>query len=377
MTASVDSGPASLRVASSIAFVGLFFLYSSIAFSVRYHFIKSVSGSPSLSSSRASKVCCGWPSSSSAASAGASATATAAAGGAGAGEAAGAPSSRAPASYQLSTAVSAATRLQRTGGRTAASSTSASARPTSARAAQILPHDAIRSSIAEVEWCSSLEIRATSSSYPLHAATSAPRAMPPRPPKAKAAPASASKQVRSLERLLKRELPAHVRREKEAALAALQQQAQKAKRTQRERAFSKKYHKVKFFERRKVERRIAHLKKQLEGAGPKAQPELRRQLQAAEHDLLYVQHFPRHKKYLSLFPVAGTDDAFVAKRRERIRAAIVRRAEAGTLRARAADDGDDEDEDAVDEAPPVEAERRPKRPKASAKPKRARRPEAG
>ena len=140
--------------------------------------------------------------------------------------------------------------------------------------------------------------------------------MPPRPPKAKAkaAPASASKQVRSLERLLKRELPAHVRREKEAALAALQQQAQKAKRTQRERAFSKKYHKVKFFERRKVERRIAHLKKQLEGAGPKAQPELRRQLQAAEHDLLYVQHFPRHKKYLSLFPVAGTDDAFVARR---------------------------------------------------------------
>ena len=156
--------------------------------------------------------------------------------------------------------------------------------------------------------------------------------------------------------------------------------------------------------RRKVERRIAHLKKQLEGAGPKAQPELRRQLQAAEHDLLYVQHFPRHKKYLSLFPVAGTDDAFVAKRRERIRAAIVRRAEAGTLRARAADDGDDEgeeaheeaagaleeddffaagadedDEDVVDEAPPIEVERRPsgKRPKASAKPKRARRPEAG
>ena len=90
MTASVDSGPASLRVASSIAFVGLFFLYSSIAFSVRYHFIKSVSGSPSFSRSRASKVCCGWPSSSSAASAGASATATAA------GERAGWPRAAAP-----------------------------------------------------------------------------------------------------------------------------------------------------------------------------------------------------------------------------------------------------------------------------------------
>ena len=42
---------------------------------------------------------------------------------------------------------------------------------------------------------------------------------------------------------------------------------------------------------------------------------------------------------------------------------------------------DADDEDAVDEAPPVEAERRPKigkRPKASANgPKRARRPEAG
>ena len=63
------------------------------------------------------------------------------------------------------------------------------------------------------------------------------------------------KRLRGLERLLQRgNLPDDVRRAKEAELASLQGEAQKQKKVQRERHFSKKYHGVKFVERRKVER---------------------------------------------------------------------------------------------------------------------------
>ena len=152
---------------------------------------------------------------------------------------------------------------------------------------------------------------------------------------------SLKKRARGLQRLLQRDsLPAAVRTQKEAELAALQGEAvshsAKHKRTERERHFSKKYHKVKFFERRKVERRLQLLRK--EDADADA-------IREAEHNLLYIKHFPRHKKYLALFPKENAEDQFVAKRRARIRASIVRRAEEGTL-GRPTDEGDDDDDEA-------------------------------
>lgn len=140
------------------------------------------------------------------------------------------------------------------------------------------------------------------------------------------------KQARGLARLLKKGgLPEHVQKQKEEQLRQLAAKAATNKRAERERHFSKKYHKVKFFERQKVEKRLAHLRRQLAEAKPSAQPALEKQITESEHDLLYVQHFPRHKKYLSLFPSANGDDPFVEKQRARIRAMIVRRNAEGGL----------------------------------------------
>uniref|UniRef100_A0A7S4BVM8 rRNA-processing protein EFG1 n=1 Tax=Chrysotila carterae TaxID=13221 RepID=A0A7S4BVM8_CHRCT len=164
--------------------------------------------------------------------------------------------------------------------------------------------------------------------------------------------ASIKKRMRSIDRLLQREtLPADVRAQKEAEKAALQKQQQQHKRSERERHFSKKYHKVKFFERRKVERQIASHQRELGRAGLSAseRESLEARLKSLEADLLYVSHFPRHKKYLSLFPKENAEDAVVAKKRSRIRARILKQAEAGTLAAQPGGGGVEESEESESE----------------------------
>jgi hypothetical protein len=136
--------------------------------------------------------------------------------------------------------------------------------------------------------------------------------------------------LRGLERLLNKPgLPDEIRKAKEVERAALQADAKRHNRVQRERHFSKKYHGVKFIERRKVERRIASLRRAMSDAG--ANDDLGAELREAENDLLYIKHFPRSKKYLALFPSEGANDEYIVKRRSQIRARIVRRAEAGLL----------------------------------------------
>ena len=168
---------------------------------------------------------------------------------------------------------------------------------------------------------------------------------------AKPTKAGTSKQrVRGLERLLARgTLPPDVRAAKERELASLKGDVQKQNRVSREKHFSKKYHGVKFIERRKVERRIGNLQRrisELETDAPRdaaGKAALQDELREAEHDLLYIRHFPRSKKYLSLFPTTDGENEYVAKRRRRIRAIIVRRVEAGLpVGHMDEDDGDDE-----------------------------------
>jgi len=164
------------------------------------------------------------------------------------------------------------------------------------------------------------------------------------------------KRLRSIERLLSKSrdsLPDDVRKAKEAELAELRGDASRQARKSRERHFSKKYHGVKFIERRKVDRRIAQLKRQLanSGGGDDATA-LEAELREAEHDLLYIRHFPPSKKYLALF-AADANDPYVVKRRRRIRALIIRRVEAGLPVHGLGDDGDEDEDDAA--APKADA----------------------
>jgi hypothetical protein len=70
--------------------------------------------------------------------------------------------------------------------------------------------------------------------------------------------------IRSLKRLLaKPDLPADMRAAKEAQLAKLEDKKEQKFTARKEQTIASKYHKIKFFERVKVERRIKQLEKQL------------------------------------------------------------------------------------------------------------------
>ncbi len=70
-----------------------------------------------------------------------------------------------------------------------------------------------------------------------------------------------------------------------------------------ERTLALKYHKVKFFERRRAERRLAKIRTQMAMVDSLNPPsgELLMKLKTAEEDLLYVTYFPKTAKYISLY----------------------------------------------------------------------------
>ncbi len=74
----------------------------------------------------------------------------------------------------------------------------------------------------------------------------------------------------------------------------------------RERHFALKYHKVKFFETRKAERKLAKLRKLIQ-MDPNPSEELLLELKTAEENLLYVTYFPKPEKYISLYGKRSAD----------------------------------------------------------------------
>ncbi|GAQ91534.1 hypothetical protein KFL_008020040 [Klebsormidium nitens] len=139
----------------------------------------------------------------------------------------------------------------------------------------------------------------------------------------KAKPASVKNQIRSIERLLRTTLAPDIKATQEAKLAELRKVVDAHAQSDLERKLAVRYHKIKFFERRKVERRIRRTERALRGlsdAGPDAQAqqaELSRQLAQLKEDLEYVRFFPKDQKYIALF--AGGDDAAVQQKRQEMR----------------------------------------------------------
>ncbi len=89
----------------------------------------------------------------------------------------------------------------------------------------------------------------------------------------------------------------------------------------RERHFALKYHKVKFFERCKAERRLAKLRKLIKQNSNDDPPseELLLKLKTSEEDLLYVTYFPKSEKYISLYGKRSgdADTAYTEETRKR------------------------------------------------------------
>jgi rRNA-processing protein Efg1 len=117
--------------------------------------------------------------------------------------------------------------------------------------------------------------------------------------------------IRGLQRLLAHRgdsMTATARAAKEAEITSLLALADDRTRRERERELAKKYHMVKFFERRKIERRLQVIA--AKAAKPGADDgELSVQRKILEDDLFYVRNFPKDIPYVSLYPSSGHSDA--------------------------------------------------------------------
>ncbi|KAL6779623.1 hypothetical protein ACKKBG_A13055 [Auxenochlorella protothecoides x Auxenochlorella symbiontica] len=134
-------------------------------------------------------------------------------------------------------------------------------------------------------------------------------------------------QIRSVERLLSKfEVDPKLRARQEKKLEELRAAAAAHSREELERKYAVRYHKVKFFERVKLERRLRQLEQQLAAAGGagEAATALTAQLEQARRDLQYVLHFPKGEKYVSVLkdPETEADAARVQAERARLRALV-------------------------------------------------------
>ncbi|PPQ93819.1 hypothetical protein CVT25_013528 [Psilocybe cyanescens] len=112
---------------------------------------------------------------------------------------------------------------------------------------------------------------------------------------------AALRQARRL--LAKDKLAADVRVETERRVKALEAELNQAEAAKKERVFAVRYHKIKFFERQKVSRKLKQTKKGIEAADDEAEKaKLSSELQDLRVDLNYILHYPKSKKYISLFP---------------------------------------------------------------------------
>jgi len=77
-----------------------------------------------------------------------------------------------------------------------------------------------------------------------------------------------------------------------------------ATRAKTERAMATRYHKIKFFDRQKLLRKIAQIKRRLEGEGisSNVRKSLNAELFDLRVDLNYVMNYPKLEKYISLYP---------------------------------------------------------------------------
>ncbi|KAG6809391.1 hypothetical protein H0H92_000446 [Tricholoma furcatifolium] len=115
--------------------------------------------------------------------------------------------------------------------------------------------------------------------------------------------------LRQAKRLLAKEkLAADVRVETERRIKALEADLEEAQTSKKERDMAVRYHKVKFFERQKVTRKLNQTKKRLESADASTKPHLEEALRELRIDLNYILHYPKAKKYISLFPPGIRED---------------------------------------------------------------------
>lgn len=130
---------------------------------------------------------------------------------------------------------------------------------------------------------------------------------------------SLKNQIRSIERMLRRDLPQEVKETQEKKLEELNKQQEIYNRLALERKIFIRNKKIRFFERRKVERRKRRLEKQLR-TGQVQEADYAEQRSKLDEDLEYVKFFPKTEKYVPLF--MGGDEAEIVEKRSNLRKQI-------------------------------------------------------
>lgn len=132
---------------------------------------------------------------------------------------------------------------------------------------------------------------------------------------------SLKNQIRSTQRMLRKDLPPQVKEAQEKKLDGLKKQQEIHNRLAVERKLFLRDRKIKFFERRKVERSLRRLEKQQRtSSGGAGVADFSDQLSKLKEDLEYVKFFPKTEKYVSLF--MGGDDVDIVDRRNSLRKQI-------------------------------------------------------
>ncbi|GAV69590.1 DUF2361 domain-containing protein [Cephalotus follicularis] len=132
---------------------------------------------------------------------------------------------------------------------------------------------------------------------------------------------SLKNQIRSIERMLRKDLPPEIREAQGKKLDDLKKQQEIHTRLAVERTIFLRDRKIKFFERRKVERRIRRLEKlQRASTGQMHDTQSAEQLAKLKEDLEYVRFFPKTEKYVSLF--SGGDSSDMVDQRNKLRKQI-------------------------------------------------------
>uniref|UniRef100_A0A061S769 rRNA-processing protein EFG1 n=1 Tax=Tetraselmis sp. GSL018 TaxID=582737 RepID=A0A061S769_9CHLO len=128
--------------------------------------------------------------------------------------------------------------------------------------------------------------------------------------------------IRGCERVLAKDnLEPRARAAQELKLRKLKEEHEKHVKSERERKLAIRYHKVKFFERRKIERLVGKLEKLRKHAILNGdEDEVKRSTESladAKDKLLYVTHFPKGEKYVSV--LKGEGEHIEAERRRLMR----------------------------------------------------------
>ncbi|CAF1987852.1 unnamed protein product [Brassica oleracea var. botrytis] len=132
---------------------------------------------------------------------------------------------------------------------------------------------------------------------------------------------SLKNQMRSVERFLRKDLPAEVKETLKQKLEYLKKQQDDHTRLAVERKIFLRNRKIRFFERRKIERSIRRLEKlQRTSSAHVGDADIAEQLSKLKEDLEYVRFFPKNEKYVSLF--TGAEDSEVVEKRSKMRKQI-------------------------------------------------------